>query len=92
MPNAVFLRVTFYLFRRFKLWYKLSLNYCNVSGKLRSYCFSGTLLIVDSEEEFYPREVEKLQRDIEKLGLSLIIFADWYGNKNLFSVIYTGTN
>ncbi|EDV29792.1 uncharacterized protein TRIADDRAFT_19704, partial [Trichoplax adhaerens] len=45
-------------------------------------CFNasnyGTLLIVDSEEEFFPQEVEKLRRDVEKLGLSVIIFADWY--------------
>ena len=37
----------------------------------------GTLLIVDPEEEFFPQEIAKLQRDFQE-GLSLIIFADWY--------------
>ncbi|XP_034950401.1 membrane-bound transcription factor site-1 protease-like isoform X2 [Chelonus insularis] len=38
----------------------------------------GTLLIVDSEEEFFPEEIEKLKKDVEEEGLSVIIFADWY--------------
>ncbi|XP_015585163.1 membrane-bound transcription factor site-1 protease isoform X2 [Cephus cinctus] len=38
----------------------------------------GTLLIVDSEEEFFPEEVAKLKRDVEEDGLSVVIFADWY--------------
>lgn len=38
----------------------------------------GTLLIVDTEEEFFPEEVTKLKRDVEEDGLSVIIFADWY--------------
>ena len=38
----------------------------------------GALLLVDSEEEFFPEEVEKLHNDVAKHGLSLIIFADWY--------------
>ncbi|XP_011631233.1 LOW QUALITY PROTEIN: membrane-bound transcription factor site-1 protease [Pogonomyrmex barbatus] len=37
----------------------------------------GTLLIVDTEEEFFPEEVIKLKRDVED-GLSVILFADWY--------------
>ncbi|XP_041376922.1 membrane-bound transcription factor site-1 protease-like [Gigantopelta aegis] len=37
----------------------------------------GTLLIVDSEEEYFPEEVTKLKRDIDQ-GLSIIVFADWY--------------
>ncbi|KAB0795842.1 hypothetical protein PPYR_09903 [Photinus pyralis] len=37
----------------------------------------GTLLIVDSEEEFFPEEVAKLKRDVDA-GLSVIIFADWF--------------
>ncbi|XP_003696264.1 membrane-bound transcription factor site-1 protease [Apis florea] len=45
-------------------------------------CFNaknyGTLLIVDSEEEFFPEEVAKLRRDVEEEGLSVVIFADWY--------------
>ena len=38
----------------------------------------GALLLVDSEEEFFPEEVEKLHHDVAKQGLSLIVFADWY--------------
>ncbi|KAK0161115.1 hypothetical protein PV327_009627 [Microctonus hyperodae] len=45
-------------------------------------CFNakyyGTLLIVDSEEEFFPEEIDKLKRDVENEGLSIVIFADWY--------------
>ncbi|XP_044734219.1 membrane-bound transcription factor site-1 protease isoform X2 [Chrysoperla carnea] len=37
----------------------------------------GTLLIVDPEEEYFPEEIVKLNRDIEN-GLSVILFADWY--------------
>jgi membrane-bound transcription factor site-1 protease len=35
-------------------------------------------MVVDSEEEFHSSEILKLQTDITKKGLSLIIFADWY--------------
>ncbi|EFN76885.1 membrane-bound transcription factor site-1 protease [Harpegnathos saltator] len=45
-------------------------------------CFNaknyGALLIVDTEEEFFPAEVAKLKRDVEDDGLSVIVFADWY--------------
>ena len=34
--------------------------------------------MVDSEEEFFPEEIEKLQQDVNERGLSLIVFADWY--------------
>ncbi|KAK2147562.1 hypothetical protein LSH36_547g03036 [Paralvinella palmiformis] len=37
----------------------------------------GTLMLVDSEEEYFPEEVTKLKRDIDQ-GLSVIVFADWY--------------
>ncbi|KAL4234848.1 Membrane-bound transcription factor site-1 protease [Mactra antiquata] len=44
-------------------------------------CFDGrhysTLLIADSEEEFFPEEISKLKRDVDN-GLSVIILADWY--------------
>ena len=36
------------------------------------------LLIVDSEEEFFPEEIEKLRLDVNERGLSFIMFADWY--------------
>eukprot|EP00884_Botryococcus_braunii_P003885 jgi/Botrbrau1/13498/Bobra.0082s0091.1 len=45
-------------------------------------CFNasqyGALLIVDSEEEFYPEEVAKLMEDITERGLGLLVFAEWY--------------
>ncbi|KAL6064719.1 Membrane-bound transcription factor site-1 protease [Balamuthia mandrillaris] len=45
-------------------------------------CFNaseyGTLLLVDPEEEFFPEEVTKLYQDVTELGLSVLVFADWY--------------
>ena len=45
-------------------------------------CFNaehyGTLMLVDPEEEFFPEEVAKLKEDVEKHGLSLVVFADWF--------------
>jgi len=38
----------------------------------------GALLLVDSEEEFFPEEIEKLHHDVAEQGLSLVVFADWY--------------
>ena len=38
---------------------------------------SGTLIVLDAEEEYFPEEITKLRRDVDN-GLSLIIFADWY--------------
>jgi len=38
----------------------------------------GTLLLVDTEDEFFPEEKEKLIRDVNEKGLSLIVFADWW--------------
>jgi len=45
-------------------------------------CFNassyGTLMLVDTEEEFTAEEVEKLQRDVRQGGLGLLVFAEWY--------------
>ena len=45
-------------------------------------CFNasqyGVLLVVDPEEEFFADEVLKVARDVGNLGLSIVIFADWY--------------
>ena len=38
----------------------------------------GALLVVDSEEEFFPEEIDKLHHDVAEQGLSLVVFADWY--------------
>lgn len=40
----------------------------------------GTLLLVDTEDEFFPEERQKLVKDVNEKGLSLIVFADWYEN------------
>ena len=37
----------------------------------------GGLLLVDSEEEFYKEEIEKLEKDIKEHGFSLFVFAEW---------------
>ena len=47
-------------------------------GQRLAYLQYGTLLIADSEEEFYEEEISKLHRDVEQHGLGLIVFADWY--------------
>jgi len=51
----------------------------------KSYnCFDplnyGTLLIVDTEEEFHQTEIKKLYESVTSKGLSLIVFADWYNS------------
>ena len=38
----------------------------------------GALLIVDPEEMFSQREIDKLEYDVIKSGLSVIVFADWF--------------
>uniref|UniRef100_A0AAY4EWD7 Membrane-bound transcription factor site-1 protease n=1 Tax=Denticeps clupeoides TaxID=299321 RepID=A0AAY4EWD7_9TELE len=51
----------------------------------------GTLLMVDSEEEYFPEEVTKLRRDIDN-GLSLIIFSDWYNTSVMRKVKFYDEN
>ena len=47
-------------------------------------CFNplnyGTLLIVDTEEEFHETEISKIHEAVTTQDLSLIIFADWYNS------------
>lgn len=52
---------------------------------------AGTLLMVDSEEEYFPEEVTKLRRDIDN-GLSLIIYADWYNTSVMRKVKFYDEN
>jgi membrane-bound transcription factor site-1 protease len=40
----------------------------------------GTLLIIDTEEEFHQTEIEKIHEAVTSKGLSLIVFADWYNS------------
>ncbi|GIL57416.1 hypothetical protein Vafri_12651 [Volvox africanus] len=43
----------------------------------------GALLVVDSEEEWYPDEIAALEAAVSKLGLNLLVFADWYNLASL---------
>lgn len=52
---------------------------------------TGTLLMVDSEEEYFPEEITKLRRDIDN-GLSLIIFSDWYNTSVMRKVKFYDEN
>ena len=38
----------------------------------------GTLMLVDTEEEFLEKEVSKLHADVTQRGLSLLVSAEWY--------------
>lgn len=67
-------------------------------GDLESLFFSpwwfsaaGTLLMVDSEEEYFPEEITKLRRDIDN-GLSLIVFSDWYNTSVMRKVKFYDEN
>uniref|UniRef100_A0A8C0YZV6 Membrane-bound transcription factor site-1 protease n=1 Tax=Canis lupus familiaris TaxID=9615 RepID=A0A8C0YZV6_CANLF len=51
----------------------------------------GTLLMVDSEEEYFPEEVAKLRRDVHN-GLSLIVFSDWYNTSVMRKVKFYDEN
>ncbi|KAG5849428.1 hypothetical protein ANANG_G00110290 [Anguilla anguilla] len=51
----------------------------------------GTLLMVDSEEEYFPEEISKLRRDIDN-GLSLIVFSDWYNTSVMRKVKFYDEN
>ncbi|XP_067576060.1 membrane-bound transcription factor site-1 protease isoform X2 [Pseudorca crassidens] len=51
----------------------------------------GTLLMVDSEEEYFPEEVAKLRRDVGN-GLSLIVFSDWYNTSVMRKVKFYDEN
>ncbi|KAJ3449663.1 membrane-bound transcription factor site-1 protease [Anaeramoeba flamelloides] len=50
-------------------------------------CFDAenyqTLLIVDSEEEFFKEEIEKINKDVLEKQLNVIIFADWYNQRTI---------
>mmetsp|Transcript_1171 Transcript_1171/g.3431 ORF Transcript_1171/g.3431 Transcript_1171/m.3431 type:complete len:1157 (-) Transcript_1171:13-3483(-) len=69
--------------------------YVEVLGKPFT-CFDasnfGSLVLADSEEEYYPEEVEKLSRDIGDLGLGLIVFAEWYNKDMLIKMRFFDDN
>ena len=45
-------------------------------------CFNASLysslFVFDSEDEFFPQEVEKIHDDVHNKNLNLVVFADWY--------------
>merc|ERR1740124_779030 len=59
-------------------------------------CFNarnfGTLLVVDTEEEFFREEIQKIKRDVEVLGLNLIVAADWFNHETLKKVKFFDEN
>ncbi|GMH39212.1 hypothetical protein BSKO_07110 [Bryopsis sp. KO-2023] len=52
----------------------------------------GALLIVDSEDEFYPEEIEKLEQDVREEGLGLVVFADWYNVQSMKKMVFFDDN
>ena len=52
----------------------------------------GTLLMVDSEEEYYPEEISKLKDDVEKEGLGLIVFGEWYNVDTMIKMKFFDDN
>ena len=52
----------------------------------------GTLLLVDSEEEYYPEEISKLKNDVEKEGLGLIVFGEWYNIDTMIKMKFFDDN
>lgn len=38
----------------------------------------GALIIMDPEEEYHPAEIAKLEEDVQKHRLSVIVIGDWY--------------
>ena len=62
------------------------------SSPTHIHTHAGALLIVDTEEEFFPDEVDKLQRDVNALGLSLVVFADWYNTDVMTKIKFFDEN
>lgn len=52
----------------------------------------GTLLLVDTEDEFFPEERQKLVKDVNEKGLSLIVFADWYNTSVMNKIKFYDEN
>ncbi|XP_067931787.1 membrane-bound transcription factor site-1 protease-like [Watersipora subatra] len=51
----------------------------------------GTIMLVDSEEEYFVEEISKLADDMQN-GLSLIVFADWYNTAVMQKVKFYDEN
>ncbi|KAF8386555.1 hypothetical protein PRIPAC_75697 [Pristionchus pacificus] len=49
-------------------------------------------LVVDPEEEFFPHEIDLLENAVNKNGLNMIIFADWYNTKVMEKIKFFDEN
>lgn len=54
--------------------------------------FLGTLLLVDSEEEYFPEEIAKLKNDIFHYKLSVIVFGEWYSSEVMRKIKFYDEN
>merc|ERR1711988_1071818 len=52
----------------------------------------GALLLVDPEDDFFPEEVTKLEKDIIELGLSLVVMGDWYNVASIRDISFFDDN
>lgn len=52
----------------------------------------GTLLLVDSEEEYFPEEIAKLKNDIFHYKLSVIVFGEWYSSEVMRKIKFYDEN
>ncbi len=48
--------------------------------------------MVDSEEEYYPEEISKLKDDVEKEGMGLIVFGEWYNVDTMIKMKFFDDN
>lgn len=52
----------------------------------------GTLIIADVEEAIALEEINKLERDVREIGLSLLVVADWYDEVSLMKSTFFDDN
>ncbi|XP_078431783.1 SITE-1 protease isoform X2 [Wolffia australiana] len=52
----------------------------------------GAVLIADAEEEYFQEEVKKLWDDVTRLGLGLLVFADWYNVESMVKMRFFDDN
>ncbi|GMT04293.1 hypothetical protein PENTCL1PPCAC_26467 [Pristionchus entomophagus] len=49
-------------------------------------------LVVDPEEEYFPHEIDLLENAVNKNGLNMIIFADWYNTRVMEKIKFFDEN
>ncbi|KAK8955374.1 hypothetical protein KSP40_PGU015142 [Platanthera guangdongensis] len=52
----------------------------------------GTLLMVDLEDEYFEKEIEKLRDDVVNGGLGLAVFAEWYNADSMVKMRFFDDN